>query len=315
MHVDLDLLETFVVLVQHRHYGRTAAIRHLTPPTVSKQIQRLERQVGARLLERGPSGVLALTQAGVRLAAHAAALLDRERALQRATRGEVTSVVLGSPADGEGGASVADVTVLQRILRRRLPEVALVCQGTPLPMITTWLLEGRVDVQLTAGVVPLASVCSIPLAAVPRVAVVSAHSPLGDAASVHVNDLVQLPMLYDPGLPDEFMRPFWLGDLRPASEAHLTSIVARDSRTVLEQVVRATGVSVVLEAQKDTVPDGVRVLSLLGAAPVLIYAATRANDRRLATHALVEALCQVLAHPEDGSTGSTGAGRGPMPVT
>ncbi len=98
------------------------------------------------------------------------------------------------------------------------------------------------------------------------------------------------------------MRPFWLGDLRSAQQAHLTSIVARDSRTVLEQVVRAAGVTVLLASQTSTVPDGVRVVPLLGAAPLVLHAATRADDRRVAIRSLVGALRAVLSHPAGGDT-------------
>jgi DNA-binding transcriptional LysR family regulator len=102
-------------------------------------------------------------------------------------------------------------------------------------------------------------------------------------------------MLYDPGLPDEFMNPFWLGDVRPAHDARLVSIVARDSRTVLEQVLRGNGVTVLLPWQADTAPKGVRVLPLLGVGPIELHAATRVGDHRSVVLALIKVLRAVLA--------------------
>jgi hypothetical protein len=52
MDLDLRLARHFVVLAEKRHFGRAAASLHLTQPALTKQIQALERQVGAVLIDR-----------------------------------------------------------------------------------------------------------------------------------------------------------------------------------------------------------------------------------------------------------------------
>lgn len=296
MHLDLALLESFVVLVQERHYGRAAALRHVAAPTLSKQIQRLERQVGAMLVRRDSSGVVDLTPAGARLAARAESLLAHELMARQVASGAVTEVVLGVPSDGEGGRDLAGLAVVNRMLRRQLPDTVVRFRNTPLPLMTASLLAHEVDVQLAAGPVRDHAVASHPLGAVTRVAAVPAASELGSASEVRIEDFHDRPMLYEPSLPAEFMTPFWLGDVRPARDARLVSIVARDSRTVLEQVVRGAGVTVLLPWQQSTVPAGVRVLPLLGAPPTLLHAATRLGDHRTVIGMLVTVLRAVLAH-------------------
>ncbi|MGH3249349.1 MAG: LysR family transcriptional regulator, partial [Trebonia sp.] len=61
--IDLALARSFIVVAEQRHFGRAAAALHLTPSSLSRQITRLERQVGARLLDRTPRGTQ-LTEAG-----------------------------------------------------------------------------------------------------------------------------------------------------------------------------------------------------------------------------------------------------------
>src|ERR1035441_6719002 len=61
--LDLRLVRCFTVLAEHQHFGRAANALHLTQSSLSRQIDRLEQQVGARLLDRTPRGSQ-LTEAG-----------------------------------------------------------------------------------------------------------------------------------------------------------------------------------------------------------------------------------------------------------
>ncbi|HXO23759.1 MAG TPA: LysR family transcriptional regulator, partial [Streptosporangiaceae bacterium] len=54
--LDLRLVRYFTMVAEHRHFGRAAAALHLAQPSLSRQIQRLEQQLGARLLDRTPQG-------------------------------------------------------------------------------------------------------------------------------------------------------------------------------------------------------------------------------------------------------------------
>src|ERR1700752_843970 len=72
--LDLRLVGYFVVLAEHRHYGRAAATLRVGQPSLSRQIRRLEQQLGARLLDRTPQGTR-LTEAGEVFLPRAKALL------------------------------------------------------------------------------------------------------------------------------------------------------------------------------------------------------------------------------------------------
>jgi DNA-binding transcriptional LysR family regulator len=73
--MDTDLLRTFVEVVRTRSF--TAAARELgyVQSTVTGHVQSLERRVGARLIDRLPTGAIA-TEAGRRLVPYAQQMLD-----------------------------------------------------------------------------------------------------------------------------------------------------------------------------------------------------------------------------------------------
>jgi LysR family positive regulator for ilvC len=62
---DLEDLRMFLHLAAARHYGRTAAACHVSQPTLSRTIKRLEREVGVPLFDRDRRGVF-LTSEGAR---------------------------------------------------------------------------------------------------------------------------------------------------------------------------------------------------------------------------------------------------------
>ena len=67
---------TFRAVATHRSFTRAARELALSQPSVSHQVAALEREIGARLLERRPGG-LRLTPAGELLLVHADAIAER----------------------------------------------------------------------------------------------------------------------------------------------------------------------------------------------------------------------------------------------
>jgi len=72
--LDLRLVGYFVVVAEHRHFGRAATALRVAQPSLSRQIRRLEQQLGVRLLDRTPQGTR-LTDAGEVFLPRARALL------------------------------------------------------------------------------------------------------------------------------------------------------------------------------------------------------------------------------------------------
>lgn len=80
--MDLGLLRAFLAVAGHRNYGQAARALALTQPTLTKQIQTLERRLGGRLFDRGRHGAT-LTELGTALLPEAQDLVERADALER----------------------------------------------------------------------------------------------------------------------------------------------------------------------------------------------------------------------------------------
>jgi DNA-binding transcriptional LysR family regulator len=87
--IDPRRLLTFAEVARRGSFSRAAEALALTQPAVSQQVAALERQLGVKLLERGPGGP-ATTEAGALLLAHANAIADR-LALADAQIGELVA--------------------------------------------------------------------------------------------------------------------------------------------------------------------------------------------------------------------------------
>ena len=61
--MNLRDLEYLVAVDEHRHFGRAAEACHVSQPTLSTQLKKLEAELGVDLIERNPRHVL-LTGAG-----------------------------------------------------------------------------------------------------------------------------------------------------------------------------------------------------------------------------------------------------------
>ncbi|MFC6085050.1 LysR family transcriptional regulator [Sphaerisporangium aureirubrum] len=114
--LDLRLVRYFTAVAEHRHFGRAAVALHITQPSLSRQIRRLEQQLGARLLDRTPQGTL-LTEAGVVFLPRAKALLRSaaQAAAQTRAAARPSRITIGYTSD-------LTVTPAVREMRHRHPD-------------------------------------------------------------------------------------------------------------------------------------------------------------------------------------------------
>src|SRR6185503_3954938 len=73
--VSLTELRYAVATADTRHFGRAAAVCHVTQPTLSAQILKLEKTLGVKLFERSSKGVH-LTPVGAEIVEQARSVLD-----------------------------------------------------------------------------------------------------------------------------------------------------------------------------------------------------------------------------------------------
>lgn len=80
--MSLAQLEYFVAVAEEGHVGRAAARLHVSQPPLSRQIQKLEDELGVALFERTPRGML-LLPSGERFLVHARRVLAAVDAARR----------------------------------------------------------------------------------------------------------------------------------------------------------------------------------------------------------------------------------------
>ncbi len=93
--VTLTELRYLVAVADLRHFGRAAERCHVTQPTLSSQLRKLEETLGVPLIER-TTRVVALTAAGKQVVAHARRILeeaDQIHELARHRKGTLSSIL------------------------------------------------------------------------------------------------------------------------------------------------------------------------------------------------------------------------------
>lgn len=182
--LELRLVRYFTVVAAHQHFGRAAADLHVAQPALSRQIQRLEKYLGTRLLDRAHQGTR-LTPAGERFLPRAQALLQAARQAELAAReqAETERITIGYVED-------LVITAAVRELRRRYPAAEIATRHLNCRDIGA-LSNKRVDALIARAPLPLAAddVFTTPLYDEPRMLVVPRSHPLADRASVTADEL------------------------------------------------------------------------------------------------------------------------------
>ena len=187
----IELMQTFVRIVEAGSLSAAAAQMGATQPTVSRRLQALERSLGIKLLQRS-THAMQLTEEGTRCFARAKELLSNWEAFEADLRGstdvpEGTLRVVAPHAIGQQQLVGPLTDYLQRY-----PRVAV-----------EWLLHDRtpdfiadgIDCAIHVGAVEDPSVVAVKLAEIPRI-VVAAPALLDNAAlPAHAADLAALPWL------------------------------------------------------------------------------------------------------------------------
>lgn len=144
--MELRHLRYFVALADELHFGRAAERLNIAPPTLTVQIQEIERALSAQLLVRARRRV-SLTPAGEVFRTEALAVLDRfERAVvagRRAGRGEIGSIEIGYV----GSAAYAGVlSSLMVRFQATWPNVELRAREVEMAVLPDMIVDGRIDI-------------------------------------------------------------------------------------------------------------------------------------------------------------------------
>jgi DNA-binding transcriptional LysR family regulator len=186
-------LDVFRTIAEELHFGRAAQRLFLAQPSVSQMLQKLESDVGVRLVHRS-SRTVQLTPAGTVF------LAEIDRVFAAADR----AVTLAQQAAGRGGAlRIATNYPASRLLllplledlRKREPGTTTMLREQGSPAQLRALARGDLDLGLVYGPVDEPGIRSRYLLSVPVVALVRAGHPLASIDTASFEDIARFPYL------------------------------------------------------------------------------------------------------------------------
>jgi LysR family positive regulator for ilvC len=147
--MDFRSLELFLSLANSLHFARTAEACHLSPSALSRQIQRLEENLGCRLFERDNRRVQ-LTSAGQAARRHAEIIVERCREMEQDLRGNTGSLRGELSLYCSVTASHSLLSELLAEWRRRQPQVDIKLHTGDEAHAVARVLRGEEDVAIAA---------------------------------------------------------------------------------------------------------------------------------------------------------------------
>jgi DNA-binding transcriptional LysR family regulator len=288
---DLRLVRYFVEVAEHRHFGRAAASLRVAQPSLSRQIRRLEQQLGALLLDRTPQGTQ-LTEAGKTFLPAAKALLRSavRAAAQTRAAAQPSRITIGYTAG-------LIVTPAVQELRRQRPDADVHAIHLDWNGARTALLDHRVDAVVTRVPFPTDQLHVTILYDEPRVVVVPRGHRLAGKESITIDDIADEPMPQIRG-SDPAWSAFWRVDPRPDGRRAPGGPFIEALEDKFEVI--AAGQAVAITAGGPRIgalrPD-LTTIPLEGVEPSHVVVACRADDRSRLVAAFRKVAEQLLTAP------------------
>ncbi|MGC9535886.1 LysR family transcriptional regulator [Streptomyces sp. UG1] len=270
--LDLRLVRYFTVVAEHGHFGRAAESLRVAQPSLSRQVRRLEQELGARLFDRTPRGTR-LTEAGE-------VFLPRARALLRSAA-EATARTRAAARPSRftvGYTTTLIVTPAVRALRRRRPHAEVHAVHLPWDEARAALLEHRVDAVVTRLPLVTDGLEVTVLHDEPRVLMVPLDHRLAGKESVTLDDIADeaMPRVRDQPVWNAYWRIDPRPDGRPAPDGPL--VEAMEDK--YELIADGQAVAIVPATPRvHTIRPDLTTIPLDGVDPNHVVLATRAGDR------------------------------------
>jgi LysR family nitrogen assimilation transcriptional regulator len=231
--MDIRQLRYFLGIVDAGSISAAAVRLRVAQPALSQQLARLEADLGASLMERGPRGVM-LTAAGGALRDHARIVLrDLERA-REAVQAEASGPVRGAVAIGLPTTVAMAITLpLLRTMRDQHPAVTLHLVESQSGHLLEWMRQGKIDL---AVLFDATGVRAEPLLVEDLHFASPMDTPFGAAEEISLACATALPVLL-PGREHGFRR---LLDNHASAAGHAWNVVAEvDALPHLKRAVAA----------------------------------------------------------------------------
>ncbi len=190
----LNELRYIVAVARERHFGRAAEACHISQPTLSVAVRKLEEDLGVALFERNP-GEVAITPVGRRIVEQAQRVLEETAVIrQLASQGqdELTGMLR------LGAIYTIGPYLLPHLiprLRRRAPAMPLQIEENYTAVLNERLKDGELDVLILSLPFAEPGLLTQPLYEEPFVVLLPTGHPLEQAAIIDAPTLGQQNLL------------------------------------------------------------------------------------------------------------------------
>jgi DNA-binding transcriptional LysR family regulator len=208
MPMGLHHLRYFVAVAEEGHISRAAARLRISQPSLSAQIQYLEREVGVPLVRRHARGVTVTASGEAFLEQARAALAAASAAVEAARRADhAQSAIL--KAGFIVGTQIKITSQILSLFQQRHPEVTVDLTEHSFADPSAALTSGAVDVAFVVQPFQHSGLEFLPLDESPRLALLPATHPLAGRESISVKEILDDP--WAPADTDDLVcRDFWL---------------------------------------------------------------------------------------------------------
>lgn len=263
MSIELRHLRYFIAVAEELHFGRAADRLHISQPPLSQQIQSLEEQINAKLLERNNRNV-SLTPAGVMFLKEAYQILSQVEAAAtkaaRMERGELGELSIGFTSTTP---FMNRVTMSLRQYRESYPEVAIHMHQMNTKQQIPPLLTGRIDIGIMRNtILPSQLDYQLLFKESFMVAVYEGHPLLKyEKTGVDIRLLADYPLVFferevGTALYDEIMNLLTSAGVTPK-----ISQEAGEAMTILGLVSAGMGISIITESFTRMKIDGIKYIN------------------------------------------------------
>ena len=268
--LDLRLVGYFVAVADHQHFGRAATELRVAQPSLSRQIRRLEQQIGARLFDRTPQRTR-LTEAGE-------AFLPRAKSLLRSAAQAIAhSRCAAQPSRIVIGYTTSlIITPVVCALRREHPDADVQALHLDWNQKRDALLDHRVDAVVARLPFSTDQLHVTVLYDEPRVVLIPLDHRLAGRQSVTIDDIAHepIPKLRDC---DPAWNDFWRINPRPDGRGAPDGPLFETLEDGLELIAAGQAVAVTTRFHERLRPD-ITAVPLEGVEPGHVVLASRAGD-------------------------------------
>lgn len=242
--MEIRVLRYFLTVAREEGINRAAEVLHITQPTLSRQLARLEEEVGVKLFHRG-SRKITLTNEGIllkRRAEEILALVDRtERELSEQDEAVEGRIVIG-------GGELAAIQVLAEVIgdfHRKYPLVSYDIFTANADLVKEQMEKGLVDIGVLLKPVDIEKFDFIRLKQKEHwVVLMRPDDPLAVKEAICAKDLENLPLILPRRMNVQNELVNWFGESFQSEQILFTSNLSTNGAIMVRS---GLGYAIVIE--------------------------------------------------------------------